>query len=82
MIELGGIAICCPMNAEILTMVEVNKKTEALPVRQNTKDIEMGEEQLSVLIKEAGEEARGKKREVMARHYDRLREAVNRAAAS
>ena len=70
------------MNAEILTMVEVNKKTEALPVRQNTKDIEMGEEQLSVLIKEAGEEARGKKREVMARHYDRLRDAVNRAAAS
>ncbi|VFM96751.1 MAG: hypothetical protein BECKG1743D_GA0114223_102275 [Candidatus Kentron sp. G] len=69
------------MNVEILTMVEVNKKTEALPVRQNGKNIEIGEEQLSALIKEAGEEARMKKRDVMARHYDRLRDAVNRAAA-
>nr|VFK37281.1 MAG: hypothetical protein BECKSD772F_GA0070984_101330 [Candidatus Kentron sp. SD]VFK42336.1 MAG: hypothetical protein BECKSD772E_GA0070983_101626 [Candidatus Kentron sp. SD]VFK79450.1 MAG: hypothetical protein BECKSD772D_GA0070982_105016 [Candidatus Kentron sp. SD] len=63
-------------------MVEMNKKTEALPVQQNTKDIEMGEEQLLALMKEAGEEARRKKRGTMARHYDRLRDAVNRAAAS
>ena len=62
-------------------MVEMNKKTEALSVRQNTKDIEMGEKQLSALIKEAGEEARRKKREVMARHYDRLRDAIGRATA-
>nr|VFJ92462.1 MAG: hypothetical protein BECKLFY1418A_GA0070994_102324 [Candidatus Kentron sp. LFY] len=48
--------------------------------KQNGKNIETGEEQLLALIKEAGEEARRKKREVMAQHCDRLREAIRKAA--
>lgn len=47
---------------------------------QNGKNIETGEEQLLTLIKEAGEAARRKKREAMARHYDRLREAIRKGA--
>nr|VFK56456.1 MAG: hypothetical protein BECKTUN1418D_GA0071000_104712 [Candidatus Kentron sp. TUN] len=49
---------------------------------QKRKDMETGEEQLFALIKEAGKEARLKKRKVITQHYERLRYAVSQAAAS
>ncbi len=43
---------------------------------QDNKHQEVGEEQLAILIKQAGEEARARKREAMDRHFKRLRSAI------
>lgn len=43
---------------------------------RNNKHQEDGEEQLAVLINQAGEEARVRKREAMDRHFKRLREVI------
>ncbi len=40
---------------------------------------ETGENQLKALIKEAGDEARNKKRKVMAKHFSKLRDAITAA---
>ncbi|MEA2082845.1 MAG: hypothetical protein U9O82_01110 [Thermodesulfobacteriota bacterium] len=44
--------------------------------KPNDTDQEAGEEQLFELIKQAGNEARIRKQEAMARHFDRLRAAI------
>lgn len=43
---------------------------------------EEGEERLAQLIKEAGETARARKKEVMETHFQKLREAVNGTTTS
>lgn len=43
---------------------------------QNNKHQEVGEEQLAVLINQAGEEARVRKREALDRHFKRIREVI------
>lgn len=43
---------------------------------QDNKHQEVGEEQLAILIKQAGDEARARKREAMDRHFKRLRSAI------
>ena len=43
---------------------------------QDNKHQEVGEEQLAILIKQAGEEARARKREAMDRHFKRLESAI------
>ena len=42
----------------------------------NDRNLEAGEEQLSILIKQAGNDARSRKREVMSRHYEKLRAVI------
>ena len=42
---------------------------------------ETGEEQLSRLIKQAGEEARAKKKKILALHYKRLKEVIAEGVA-
>ncbi len=49
--------------------------------KHNNKDIEAGEEQLFTLIKQAGEEARLKKREAMEQHFNKLRNIIIEATA-
>lgn len=49
-------------------------------LEQNEKNKEVGEEEeLTSLIKQAGVEARMKKREVMIQHYNKLREVIKEA---
>ena len=43
---------------------------------QNNKHQEVGEEQLTVLIKQAGDEARLRKREALDRHFKMLRAVI------
>ena len=43
---------------------------------QENQQQEVGEEQLSVLIKQAGEDARARKRKAMDRHFKMLRGAI------
>lgn len=43
---------------------------------QDNKHQEVGEEQLTVLIKQAGDEARARKREALDRHFKKLRAAI------
>jgi hypothetical protein len=43
---------------------------------QNNKHQEVGEEQLTVLIKQAGDEARARKREALDRHFKMLRAVI------
>jgi hypothetical protein len=43
---------------------------------QNNKHQEVGEEQLTVLIKQAGDEARARKREALERHFKMLRAVI------
>ena len=43
---------------------------------------EEGEERLAQLIKEAGETARARKKEVMEAHFQKLREAVSSTTSS
>ncbi len=43
---------------------------------KNNKYEEVGEEQLAVLIKEAGEEARKRKKEAMERHFKMIEAAI------
>ena len=43
---------------------------------QNNKHQEVGEEQLTVLIKQAGDEARVRKREALDRHFKMLRAVI------
>jgi hypothetical protein len=43
---------------------------------QNNKHQEVGEEQLTVLIKQAGDEARARKRKALDRHFKMLRAVV------
>lgn len=44
-------------------------------------DFEQGEDRLAELIKQAGESARKKKKKVLNRHFEKIRQAVNTAAA-
>ncbi|MDQ1351371.1 MAG: hypothetical protein QG657_1673 [Acidobacteriota bacterium] len=44
--------------------------------KRNMKHEEAGEEHLAVLIKQAGEEARKRKREAMDRHFKMLQSAI------
>ena len=43
---------------------------------QNNKHQEVGEEQLTVLIKQAGDEARARKREALEQHFKMLRAVI------
>jgi len=43
---------------------------------RNNKHQEVGEEQLTVLIKQAGDEARARKREALERHFKMLRAVI------
>jgi hypothetical protein len=43
---------------------------------KNNKHQEVGEEQLTVLIKQAGDEARVRKREALDRHFKMLRAVI------
>ena len=43
---------------------------------QNNQHQEDGEEQLAILISQAGEEARARKREALDRHFKRIQEAI------
>lgn len=43
---------------------------------QDNKHQEVGEEQLTVLIKQAGDEARARKREALDQHFKKLRAAI------
>jgi hypothetical protein len=43
---------------------------------QDNKHQEAGEEQLAALIKQAGEEARGRKREALDRHFKMLQTVI------
>jgi len=43
---------------------------------KNIKHQEVGEEQLAVLINQAGEEARLRKRKALDRHFKRIREVI------
>lgn len=45
-------------------------------VSQDNKHQEIGEKQLTVLIKQAGEEARLRKREALERHFKMLRTVI------
>jgi len=47
----------------------------------NEKNQEPGEEQLSILIKQAGDEARARKREILARHFNKLRATIAKAVS-
>ena len=47
----------------------------------NDKSQEAGEEQLTALIKQAGDEARKLKQEALARHFKKLRAAIAEAAS-
>lgn len=42
----------------------------------NDPNQEAGEEQLSILIKQAGNDARSRKREALSRHYEKLRTVI------
>jgi len=42
----------------------------------NDRNQEAGEEQLSILIKQAGNDARSRKREALSRHYEKLRAVI------
>lgn len=42
----------------------------------NDRNQEAGEEQLSILIKQAGNDARSRKRETLSRHYEKLRAII------
>ncbi len=53
-------------------------KTE---LESNEKNREAGEEQLRALIKQAGAEARRKKSEVMAQHFNKLRDIIAEAVS-
>ncbi len=48
---------------------------------QTTEIHETGEEQLSRLIKQAGEEARAKKKEILALHYKKIEEVIAEGVA-
>jgi hypothetical protein len=43
---------------------------------QDSQQQEVGEEQLKILIKQAGDEARARKREALDRHFKRLRNVI------
>lgn len=45
------------------------------------KNKESGEKQLTELIRQAGHEARIKKREVMTQHFNRLQEVIKKAVS-
>ncbi len=44
-------------------------------------DQEEGEEQLAILIKEAGDEARNHRKKVMADHFEKLNQTIKDAAS-
>ncbi len=46
---------------------------------QNDQNQEAGEEQLSILIKQAGNDARLRKQEAMFRHFEKIRAVVIKA---
>jgi len=43
---------------------------------KNKKHQEVGEEQLSILIKQAGDDARARKREALDQHFKMLRDVI------
>jgi fructose-bisphosphate aldolase class 1 len=45
----------------------------------NDSNQEAGEEQLSILIKLAGNDARSRRRETMSRHFEKIRAVINEA---
>ena len=45
----------------------------------NDPNLEACEEQLSILIKQAGNDARSRKREALSRHYEKLRTVITEA---
>ena len=45
----------------------------------NDSNQEAGEEQLSILIKLAGNDARSYRRETMSRHFEKIRAVINEA---
>jgi len=49
---------------------------------QNNTHQEVGEEQLAVLINQAGEEARSRKRKALDRHFKRIREVIAESVSS
>lgn len=45
----------------------------------NDSNQEAGEEHLSILIKQAGNDARSRKQEAMSRHFEKIRAVINEA---
>ena len=56
-------------------MVDKYEKDTSTPSEESG-DTEAGEEQLAILIHEAGEEVRRKNRQVMAEHYRKIQHAI------
>ncbi|WP_446011363.1 hypothetical protein [Candidatus Electrothrix sp.] len=48
---------------------------------EQNNDFEQGEDRLTELIKQAGETARRKKKKVLNKHFEKIRQAVKTAAS-
>ncbi len=57
-------------------MNTIKNRSRAEVSDQDNKYQEVGEEQLSVLVKQAGDEARLRKREALDRHFKMLQAAI------
>lgn len=49
--------------------------------KENISDQEEGEEQLAILIKEAGEDARKRRKRTLDKHFEKLDQTIKKAAS-